>query len=374
LHTGKRCYLCFEGFATTSDGGFRNKVEDWDMYWCQDCLKQWTLPSEDIDKVIGLRSLLDKSEEDLELKSLWWARLTDPTEASWKPYVDAVLRKLIGIDFDIAIAKQEYMRQVSKSLTSVKKPITALRQALRRDIIHIAQGLSTSSTYDNVPANLAKRTFAKPAELSTFLFRAGLLDKDRMFEPYDPKEAWLPDPTQGLTSSKKVRRKLGDTTWKTQKATEMLDVLFDAQSFGGGVTMFNKAADRYHIRRISNNISADPTIEAINKQFPPEKSPFNSSPAYLAPDGHHRIVCHLDVLLAKLYVYRGSFPNLPQLSAHELKLAKEIFFKKLVVQTCNSCPHTGLLVVPRGLEGMVQHYREAHPDQFWESEEWTTIG
>lgn len=266
------------------------------------------------------------------------------------------------------------MRQVIKALTSTKMPITGLRQALRRDLVHLAQGLSTSSTYDNIPANLAKRTFAKPTGLSSFLFRAGLLNEERMFEPYDPTEAWLSDPTESLTSSNDVRQKLRDATWKTQKATEMLGLLFNPQSLGNGVTTFNQAADQYHIRRISGSISADTTIEVLKKQFRPHHSPFIRTPSDVAPDGLHMMTCHLDVLLAKLYVFRGAFPTLPQLSPQELKLAKEVYFKKLALKTCNSCPHTDLLTMPRGVEGVVQHYREAHPENFWASEEWTIVG
>jgi hypothetical protein len=374
MHTTKRCYLCLEILTLTQHGGLRSETRAWGMRWCQDCLKQWTIQSEDMDKVSGLRPLLEKSGEDSKFGSLRVNTFKDSTELSWKPYVDAVLRKSIGIDFDTAVAKEEYMRQVSKALTSTRQPVTALRQALRREIVQIAQDLSTSPNYDNVPANLAKQTFARPTELSIFLFRAGLLYEENMFDPYDPDEAWLSDPTKSLTLSRHVRRKLGDAGWKKQKAKDMLSMLFHPHIPGGGVTAFEQAARSRHIQRISRNMSADSTIKVLNKEFPPQESPFIRTPTCSAADGEHTTICHLDVLLAKLYIYRGAFHNLPQLSPHELKLAKEVYFRKLALQTCITCPHSGLLILLRGVEGVVQHCHEAHPEKFWSSDDWTISG
>lgn len=111
------------------------------------------------------------------------------------------------------------------------------------------------------------------------------------------------------------------------------------------MTAFLRAADQYHIERISNSLSAQTTIDSLNKKFPPQVSPFVKTPSYLAEEGEHTIMCHLDVLLSKLLIYREDFTCLPQLSPHGLKLGKEVCFKNwlyrlaflALVLACSHC-------------------------------------
>lgn len=212
LHT-KRCYLCLEAFTENEDKGFRSEIGACGMRWCADYLMQWTIKTEDIWKVSGLQCLLKRVKADAGIKSVWLSRFADPGQVSWKPYVDAILRKTIGIDFDTAVAKEEYMRQVSKALTATKQPITALRQASQRGIVQVAQDLSTSPSYDNGPANLAKLTSARSPNFLTFLFRAGLLIRNKCSSHTTLNEAWLSDPTADLKVTREVRRKVGDAAW-----------------------------------------------------------------------------------------------------------------------------------------------------------------
>ena len=379
LHSGARCYLCLEVFTTKTDGtpgGFRAKVCAWSMQWCEICLKKWTVSPQAVLDLRGLHTLLRKSEKDVKIKSVWFSRFNRGTQSYWKPFVDDVLRKSIHIDFDITVAKDEYIHQVRVALSAVKKPITVIRQALRRDMAKIAQKLSSSSSlnsYSGTAAKIASLTFAKPQDLPTFLYPPHLLYKDRMFDPFDPDEVWLADPTMDLTSAAEVLRKMKDTSWKEQKVRAMLNQLFSPHRFGAGVTTFLRAAEEYHVRRISNNISAEATINALNLKFPNPVSPFRETPSYTEVDGDFGF-CHLDVILSKLLIYRSDFTYLPQLTPQDLKLAKEVYFKKLALRTCAVCPHSGLLTFPRGLEGVVRHYRECHASKFWKSLSWTIIG
>lgn len=375
LHSRHRCYLCFEGFTTNTDkspGGFRKEVVAWGMRWCEGCLQQWTISTQEISNFDELHTVLSKYEENAEIKSVWSSRFRGPFNSSWKPFVDAVLRKHIHMDFDTAVAKNNYTQQVNSSLTAVKQPITTLRRALRQDLVKVAQELSITARYSGVAATLAKSTFVTPTDLPKYLFPAHKLSEEKMFEPYDPDEQWIFDPTMALKSVRDVRRKLGDAMWKSEQARAMLDRLFNPRDFGGRVTTFLQAADSWHVRRISKNISADATIIAFNEKYPSPVSPFITTPSSITIEGDE-IDCHLDVLLSKLFIYRNHHACLPQLSPHGLKLAKE-YFKKLALETCAVCPHTGLLSLPRGVEGVVRHYRECHASRYWYGHKWSIIG
>ena len=356
-----------------SPAGFRREIHAWSMRWCDNCLTEWTVTSQEIMNIKGLPALLMKYEKDVGIKSVWLSRFKGAQESNWKPFLDAVLRKDIHIDFDTAVAKDQYLRQLSRALNAVHQPITVLRQALRRDLVKIAQDLSISNSYNGISAKLARLTFAKPTELSRFLFPPRLLYEEKMFYPYDPDEEWSSDPTMALKSAAEVRRKIRDANWKEQKTRDMLDVLFHPRQFGASVTTFLRAADQHHIRRISKIVSADATINVLNKRFPTPESPFVKTPTYIGTAGDP-ILCHLDVLLSKLFIYRNDFTCLPQLTPDGLKVAKEVYFMKLAKETCAVCPHNGLLALPRGLKGFVRHYRESHSSKYWNSHLWCIIG
>lgn len=376
LQSGYRCYLCLEIFTTERDnilGGFREEAYVWGMRWCGNCLQKWTVDPQMI--LDGLHAVLKKYEKDLEIKSVWPTRFRGPymEHPIWKPFVDAVLRKHVGLDYDTAVAKTEYSYQLASALTAVKHPVTALRRALRQDIVKIAQKMSTSSSYTGTATRFAKSTFATPTELPRFLFPARDLHEEEMFEPYDPDEEWIPDPTMSLKTSKGVHRKLESALWKRAQAQTMLNALFNPRDFGGGVTTFLRAADSWHVRRISKDLSADLVIDLFNTKFPRPPSPFYMMPAWKGMFGN-RIDGHLDILLSKLFIYRNEFPFLPQLSPYELEIAKEVYFKKLALGTCVTCPVSGLLYGNRGVESFVQHLRRNHPGQYWDAHKWIVIG
>ena len=129
--------------------------------------------------------------------------------------------------------------------------------------------------------------------------------------------------------------------------------------YGGMVTTWIKAADEYHIQRMENTISADFAIQKLKD----EKVTSYAYPTTYTINGRiRRKKIHferLGVILAKLKIppmspvrkealVEGATVEEEVLNEHELRMAKGVYFKKLLRSCCVGCPRTGLLAFPPG--------------------------
>jgi hypothetical protein len=284
----------------------------------------------------------------------------------WRPFVDDVLRKKLGIDFETALAKQKYLTHLSATLTASRRPTETNRTQLRYEIVLIAKRIwdfGTRNVHINKAISFARSTFAPTEILQRFLFPARSLDGSLLTIPFDDNERWLEDPTRLLNSREIFNRTIA---WKRQAATDMVIKLCDWSSanyyqagYGGAVSAWIKAADEYHIQRMEQTISAD---FAIQKLKDVNAASYGQSTAFTNQGQIYRKVIRferLGVILAKLKVPpmspvrnevfdEGVKVAAEVLEERELKMAKEIYFKRLVRASCVGCPQTGLLAFPPG--------------------------
>jgi hypothetical protein len=187
--------------------------------------------------------------------------------------------------------------------------------------------------------------------------------------PFDASERWLEDPTRLLNSREILTR---TDAWKNQVAMEMITKLCDWSSihyhqagYGGTVTTWIAAADLYHIQRMERTISADFAIAKVKEI---SLSSHGHTPTLTGQGALHtpRLAFeNLGLILAKLKIppmspVRKQVPNKMYrskeelkeaeqvLSDDELKMAKEVYFKKLWQACCVGCPRTGYLVCAPG--------------------------
>jgi hypothetical protein len=284
----------------------------------------------------------------------------------WRPFVDDVLRKKLGIDFETALAKQKYLTHLSATLTASRRPTETNRIRLRQEIVLIAKRIwdfGIGNAHINKAISFARSTFAPTEILHRFLFPARSLDANLLTIPFDDTERWLEDPTRLLNSREIFNRTIA---WKSQAATDMIIKLCDWSSphyyqagYGGAVSTWIKAADEYHIQRMEQTISADFAIQIlkdVDAAFYDQSATFTNQ----GQIGQKLIRFErLGVILAKLKVPPMSLVRKEVfdegakvvgevLEERGLKMAKEIYFKKLVRASCVGCPHTGLLAFPPG--------------------------
>lgn len=287
--------------------------------------------------------------------------------AQWRPFVDEVLRKKLGIDFETALAKQKYLTHLRATLAASRRPTETNRTQLRNEIVVIAKRIwdfGTGNPHINKTIGFARSTFAPTDVLQCFLFPPRSLDGNLLTLPFDDSEGWLEDPTRLLSSREIFSR---TTAWKNQAAMEMVTKLCNWSSGdyyqagnGGAVTTWIKAADHYHVQRMEQTISADFAIQRLRD----ENAASYNYLAMLTNQGQiYRRVIHferLGVILAKLKippmspvrkeVFDKKGVIVAQDMPHERKLEimGEAYFKKLLRVSCVGCPLTGLLAFPPG--------------------------
>ena len=130
------------------------------------------------------------------------------------------------------------------------------------------------------------------------------------------------------------------------------DKYYDAGR-GGTVTTWIKAADEYHIQRMEKILTADFAIQQLEEAN--VASYFDPTTGMIRGKKHPRGVHlrRLGVILAKLKIppmspvrkdvlVDGTVVAEEVLDEYQLKMAKEVYFKKLLRSCCVACPHTGL--------------------------------
>ena len=286
----------------------------------------------------------------------WSVRQPAGNGRQWRLFVDDILREKIGVDFETAVAKQQYLKQLlatSRSQSSrMRIEMEGHRRQLRKEIVEIAKKFWDSgvgnATVDATIA-FAKATFAPTDQLQRFLFPARSLDENLLHLPYNDKDKWPVDHTNNLRSSRIVKSRWLE--WKEWAARMMILDLCDWSTgsvyyqFGNGgtVTEWVKAADEYHLRRLKTIATADYAISQVQagNGFVSPASPSNNFHG-------HADTRRLQVILEKLRISPMESDQDTELSGLELELVKNVFFKKLLHNCCVGCPKSGLLALPRG--------------------------
>jgi hypothetical protein len=321
----------------------------------------------EVQALPGLDKLIAKSTD-----SQWSHHHRSAGLVQWRPFVDEVLRQKLGIDFETALAKQNYLTHLGATLTASRRPTETNRTQLRNEIVMIAKRIwdfGTGNPLVNEAIRFARSTFAPTDILHCFLFSPRSLDGSLIHLPFDHSESWLEDPTRLLNSRDIFHR---TTAWKNQAAMDMVTKLCDWSSisyyqagYGGTVTTWIRAADQYHVQRMEQTISADFAIQKLKE----ENAASYGHPTTFNNQGqlYQKVVRfeRLGVILAKLKIPPMS-PVLKEvldtkefdeekakaaeqvLDGRELKMAKQVYFKKLLRACCVGCPRTGLLAFPPG--------------------------
>ena len=301
-------------------------------------------------------------------------------DVQWRPLVDDVLRKELGLDFETACAKQKYLNQLLATSKMLKRPTESNRRQLRHEIVQVAKrywDLGTADTKINETIKFARATFAPTAILEQFLFPIRSLDEGFLTLPYDDSEGWLEDPTMKLKSSREISTRTA--VWKAQAALQMVNKLcdFGAETYyfpgeGGSVTAWIKASDQYHVQRMESTITADFAI--VKLQQAGRASHFRDTASSDPRSNYRSLYYRLGVALSKLQIPPMQPLVKHQLSDYELYLAKDVYFKKLLSASCAGCPGTGLLAFPHGYAGVIKHFRRCHYNTYWRHNNWLIIG
>lgn len=292
--------------------------------------------------------------------------------------IDEILRNQIGIDFETAAAKQQYIGQLLETTKggALSMQLKINRCLLRQRIVACAQrvwaraavnendredatdGTSRKRLLATQMMVLARERWGPTALLPTFLFPARSLCTSKFLYPYDDKARWLPDPTHTLQTSRDVLRAGPD--WIGQKATEMLEGLLVHRA-GDAVTAWTEAAEKWHYQRLKNDLYMGKYLN------------FGYGGARLREltDQTSKDINRLDVIAKKLRI-DPLFP-VGSLTDQEKRMAVASF-NKILQHRCGGCPLHNFLIVPLGLAQVVQHHREHHPLDFWLNDNWMIRG
>jgi len=143
--------------------------------------------------------------------------------------------------------------------------------------------------------------------------------------------------------------------WITDKAITMITGSIQDQS----VTTWVEAADSHHVQRTKRRMTADHALAGLRKL---------NVPSFTQLFFNHRkskYIRRLEIILTKLHPHPIQRSEISVLTKHEVKVAKDRF-EKIAFAACVGCPETDYLAL--GTEGVVQHSRECHPNQYWKKD------
>lgn len=326
-------------------------------------------------KIPGLNKLLKygshKSAIQLDIK---------PQDFQYRPLVDEILRSTIGLDFQTALSVQGYMCQLLEAGKGgvQSEQLKANRRQLRDNIVKRAQEIWVGMKLDGRERMLERSTnpkvcrwatakriivftrnrWAPASRLPSFLFPARLLSSSDSLLPDDPNARWLKDPTIEFETSRDVIR--ASSQWIDQKAADMLQKLVVYMP-GKEITTWMKAGQEWHIQRLTQDLYSG---KFLNLEY-------GGSRLGTLDDQPTATKNRLEVIAKKLRI-DPLFP-VGTLTDHEKRVA-EVCFTKIIRQRCCGCPFNNFLILPGGLEGVVRHFSDHHPHEFWLNDQWTLRG
>ena len=336
LHYNGRCYICYESFNE-----HRSRMHRFGMQFCEPCLASLTVEPIDTQKVPGLQRLLEQASNGI------WHPSRFPLAAGqgyWLPQVDEILRSFIGIDYNTTIAKQQYLDYFYAATTpEVEKGFRAAKREARGLIVQEAKklwdapnGFARAVTDD---IDRLRRSFAPTSKLSKFLFPDQLLHVEAIALPHDTEATWIQDQTEDLHTVYEVQTLMQSPTQIMVVARRMVTDLIQAKD---QVTTLVEAAHEWHVGRLSASLSFE---------------------QLLSPGGAGNRATRFKVILEKLHLVPAEVTWGLLLTPAGSDKAKKTL-PRLIESSCIACPKTQMLA-PRGIDGIVGHVRQNHPNMFW---------
>ncbi|MCJ1402068.1 hypothetical protein MMC11_005287 [Xylographa trunciseda] len=400
LKTGQRCYLCLS-IKTDRDTPVHRWY--WGLLWCRTCLAKYTVAATAVSVVPNYEAILDSA-------TMSFFRSPHGKAMFFLPEIDDLVRQQTSLDLKAhtLVAKQcRYALEVNRVQRSI---LEARRRVIRLKIIAFAKliwegidpdpdlvnkngvltledrpHLSSPATYRRF-----RERFAPTSDLEKFLFPSYLISDQPRDVPYDDLSGWMADPTTAISRNTSVKDVNG--RWVSDAAESMLlhltlwyDPHYIHKGFGGYVVSWVKAAKEFQTRRLEAELESGLTVEI-------GWAPVLSHGLYdYARIRKLRAKCGLqeegDLEMAgvpkRLDVHDFSVPytleqyvrldNRAAVAARKQR-RKINDFNKIIKHTCVSCPATGGLFFPMGIQGMLDHMIVFHPLKFWYSDDFHIMG
>lgn len=337
LHDG-RCYICYESF-----NDWRSRVQRFGMPFCESCVASLTVTWVDAQKIPSLLELLARAGHG-PWEPFRFSLVA--TEGFWRPKVDEILQSFIGTDYSTTVAKQQYFDYLHAALAPVEDGLRAAKRHTRGMIVVEAKKLWDAprgfAKAESDAIESMRTTYAPTDKLSKFLFPDRDLYTEAVYLPHDIEASWVGDHMDRLHSMSQVLTFMLSPTRIADTARSMvLDLIKNKAK----VTTLVKAAHEWHV----NRLSATPTFEQL--VWPP-------------PGTRGYRGTRFNVILEKLHLVDADITCGISLTPDGEETAKRLL-PKIIQASCVACPQTNMLA-PRGIDGVVSHVRERHPDMFWD--------
>ena len=326
------------------------------------------------------------------------------------PEIDDLVRQQTGLDLKThtIVAKQcRYALEANRVQRSI---VEARRRIIRRRIIAFAKlmwegvdpdpdlvnkngvltlqdrhDLSSPTTYRNF-----RERFAPTSNLERFLFPEYLISDTPQDVPYDDLSGWMADPTMALSRNTTVDDV--NDRWVSDVAETMLshltawfDYRYIHKGFGGYVVSWVNAAKEFHTRRLEAELESGltvdigwaPTITRGRREFSRirklrAKCGLQEERGIEMPSVPKRLDVH-DFSVPYTLGQYAQLDNRAAVAAN-MRQRKINDFNKIIKHTCVSCPVTGGLFFPAGIQGMLDHMIIFHPMKFWYSDDFHIMG
>ena len=239
--------------------------------------------------------------------------------------------------------------------------------------------------------------FAPTAMLHEFMFPPLKLHEHPTTLPFDRANGWLHDPSMSI---KKAECNVVGDSWIGYQACRMLYALthwncggYNRKGAGGYVDSWVVAAKKYHLARLEHLLEAGVTV-AVNDV--PGNNYGGRTPTRISEwrvkAGLQQDTTSTTMVPLPPYPDRAGFPvgqsfaeyellyNIAAKAELERKKGIEAFNKLIrhccvaCPVSCAECPVSRRLVFPHGFEGLIEHMRAIHPQLFWGSDDWNTVG
>lgn len=239
-----------------------------------------------------------------------------------------------------------------------------------------------------------RNRFAPTSKLREFLFPAHLLPDGvlpKLAPGQKPESGYLADPYQKviLKSPRPTARAVADTAERMLELLTNYHVgqrLYESAGRGGFCTAWTKAAEAWHVERITSRQLTGDAINAFRPFLTNHKktkvSLFDKLRfGELAPLVDERTLTK-PLTPKGLYDSNGIGACVNYLIADEAHIKetesqrqlKVAAFHRISMETCKRCPHNGLLLPAKGINALFQHMRHGHSTQYWECDDWDIVG